>query len=367
MLRSGPRHRYRDSRPVSVRIGAGLDARLGLSFGELRQAGREAAQLGFESLWTPAGGVPDAFHVCAAWSADGPLRTGISVVPAARMWGPLALAAQAATVGQLSEGRFVLGIGTGGYGPAFWASLGLPDRPIAIMRDYLVTLRALLAGETVTYEGPGLRLRGATLGATDLSPVPLQLGALGPQMVRLAGELADGALLNWATPERIADSRRLVAEGAARPGAIRSRWPSPCTSGSASMRMWRPPVGPSGPRCWATPSGARALPRPPGYRGLFGQMGFDDILSDLEARRSEGATMDDTGRRRSRRVAHCRRLLRTGLRRGPEAYARLTPGLDETVVRIVTARPGLEPVVTAMAALTPDRIRAAVASAEARP
>ena len=118
-----------------MRIGAGLDGRLGLRFDELREAGREAARLGFDSLWTPAGGVPDAFHVCAAWAQDSPVRTGISVVPAARMWGPLALAVQAATVGEISDGRFILGVGTGGYGPAFWASIGLPDRPIAVMRD----------------------------------------------------------------------------------------------------------------------------------------------------------------------------------------------------------------------------------------
>src|SRR5579859_7760230 len=97
-----------------MRIGAGLDIRLGLGFDGLRQAGREAARLGFESVWTPALGVPDAFHVCAAWAQDTPLVTGISVVPAARMWGPLALAWQAATVGEISRGRFVLGIGTGG-------------------------------------------------------------------------------------------------------------------------------------------------------------------------------------------------------------------------------------------------------------
>jgi hypothetical protein len=86
-------------------IGAGLDARLGLPFGQLRAAAREAARLGFESLWTPAGGVPDAFHVCAAWSRDTSLRTGISVVPAARMWTPLALAAPApAAFARLSAG-----------------------------------------------------------------------------------------------------------------------------------------------------------------------------------------------------------------------------------------------------------------------
>src|ERR1700730_14786634 len=95
-------------------IGVGLDARLGLPFDQMRAAAREAGPLGFDSLWTPAGGVPDSFHVCAAWSHDTPLRTGIAVVRAARMWTPLGLAAQAATLAQLSSGRFVLGLGTGG-------------------------------------------------------------------------------------------------------------------------------------------------------------------------------------------------------------------------------------------------------------
>src|ERR1700732_2263894 len=142
-------------------IGVGLDARLGLPFDQLRAAAREAARLGFESLWTPAGGVPDAFHVCSAWSQDTSLRTGISVVPAARMWTPLGLAAQAATLAQLSGGRFVLGLGTGGYGPGFGTSRARPDRPIGLMREYVTAVRGLLAGQPVT-AGP---LIGAGAGA----------------------------------------------------------------------------------------------------------------------------------------------------------------------------------------------------------
>ena len=190
-------------------IGVGLDARLGLPFAQLRTAAQDAAQLGFESLWTPAGGVPDSFHVCAAWLRDTPLRTGISVVPAVRMWTPLSLAAQAATLAQLSSGRFVLGLGTGGYGPEFWASVGVANRPIAVMREYVTGVRALLAGENVTAGPDAIGAgslgwpRSGSLGVTDLPPAPVYLAALGPQMLRLAGEVADGALLNWATPEQI--------------------------------------------------------------------------------------------------------------------------------------------------------------------
>src|SRR5207248_1907686 len=81
---SGHPFALRDPHPVPARppgilpimkIGIGLDARLGLTFDQLRAAAMEAARFGFESVWTPAGGVPDSFHVCAAWSHDTSLRT----------------------------------------------------------------------------------------------------------------------------------------------------------------------------------------------------------------------------------------------------------------------------------------------------
>ena len=155
------------------------------------------------------------------------------MVPAARMWTPLSLAAQAATLAQFSGGRFVLGLGTGGYGPGFWASVGLANRPIAVMRDYVTQVRDLLAGKTVTDGPSGDRRRGRRhprlaparlAGRRDLPDAPVYMAALGPQMLRLAGEIADGALLNWATPERIAESRARIDEGSARAG----RAPAAC-------------------------------------------------------------------------------------------------------------------------------------------
>ena len=341
-----------------MRIGAGLDIRLGLGFDGLRQAGREAARLGFESVWTPALGVPDAFHVCAAWAEDTPLVTGISVVPAARMWGPLALAWQAATVGEISRGRFVLGIGTGGYGPDFWASVGLPDRPIAVMRDYLTIVRGLLAGETVTHEGPALRVQGASLGVRDLPRVPVYLGALGPQMLRLAGEQADGALLNWATPARIAESRRLVAEGAARAGRDPGgRAADHVHPGLRRRRRGRGAPGAGRPGADVRHGQARSaadggLPRAVRRHGVR----RGPVLARGQAAAGEPmrALVDAAPDELFSSVGYF----------GPaggaaSAYARLAEGLDETVVRIVTARPGMEPVVAALEALTPDRIRAA--------
>jgi alkanesulfonate monooxygenase SsuD/methylene tetrahydromethanopterin reductase-like flavin-dependent oxidoreductase (luciferase family) len=346
-------------------IGVGLDSGLGLPFGQLREAAREAERLGFESVWTPAGGVPDAFHTCAAWSQDTSLRSGISVVPGPRLWTPLSLAVQTATLAQLSSGRFVLGIGAGGYGPEFWDSVGLPDKPIAVMREYVTATRALLAGQMVT-AGPVLGRdgapgwpRSAALGIEDLPSAPVYLAALGPQMLRLAGETADGALLNWATPERIAASRERLDGGSARAGRAPGSVPM-----TMYIRVCIDEDEAAARRAFGTQVLGYALGRPGvsnsfGYRGLVAGMGFDAALTELEERRDRGASMD------SLVDAAPDEMLRAVGYYGPAgpaaaaAFARLSAGLDEAMVRIITARPGLKPAVEAMEALTPALIRGA--------
>jgi alkanesulfonate monooxygenase SsuD/methylene tetrahydromethanopterin reductase-like flavin-dependent oxidoreductase (luciferase family) len=279
------------------------------------------------------------------------------VIPAARMWTPLALAAQAGTLAQLSGGSFVLGMGTGGYGPQFWQAVGLPDRPIAVMRRYVQTVRSLLAGEAATSEGLTLGPHGMALGARGLPPVPLYIAALGPQMLRLAGEVADGALLNWATTERIATSRALVDAGAARAGREPGEVPL-----TMYIRVCVDDDVPAARRAFAAQVLGYAMGRPgipptAGYRGMFGQMGFGEILDELGERRDAGASMDELA------DAAPDELLRAVGYYGSSAgaareYARLSAGLDETIVRIITARPGPEPVVQTLAALTPGAIRA---------
>ena len=131
------------------------------------------------------------------------------------------------------------------------------------------------------------------LGLADLPPAPVYLAALGPQMLRLAGQVADGALLNWATPERIAVSREQIDEGAARAG----REP-----GSVPMTMYiRVCIDDDvaaarqafGAQVLGYAMGRPGTPQGAGYRGLFAQMGFDAELSELEQRRDEGAAMPE--------------------------------------------------------------------------
>lgn len=354
-----------------MEIGLGVDPTAGLTFARHREVARAAARQGYTSCWTPAGIGQDAFQVCAQWwgaSAEvvpEGLLTGISVVPVP-IWSAPALATAAATLGELTGERFVLGVGSGSiHSPAYRHSLGLPDWPsIALMRDFLVTLRALLAGERVDYDGPAVRLHGISLGARRPSGgppprVPLLLGALGPRMLRLAGEAADGAALNWCTPEQIAWSRERVAEGAARagrdPAAARLvEYIRVCVDedeGAARRAFARAVLG----YALAPPGGSQDH----GYRAHFARMGFDAALSDLEARRDRGAAREELIER------FPDDLLRLVGYYGPAAgaaaaFARLAQGLDTAIVRVVPARPGLAAVTAVLDACRPDLVRAAM-------
>jgi alkanesulfonate monooxygenase SsuD/methylene tetrahydromethanopterin reductase-like flavin-dependent oxidoreductase (luciferase family) len=240
-------------------------------------------------------------------------------------------------------------------GPRFWASVGMPDRPVAVMRDYVTVVRALLAGETVTHEGPAFRLRDASLAVGGLPRVPVYLGALGAQMLRLAGELADGALLNWATTARIAESRHFLHAGAARAGRDAAgvkltMYIRVCVDDDIAAARHA-----LGRQVLSYALAKPGIPLTSGYRGLFGEMGFGELLSELEERERSGDTLD------ALISAVPDELLNSVGYFGSAAgaagsFARLSDGLDETIVRVVTARPGLEPVVATLEALTPARI-----------
>jgi hypothetical protein len=102
--------------------------------------------------------------------------------------------------------------------------------------------------------------------------------------------------------------------------------------------------------------GRPGIPKNTGYRGLFAAMGYDAELTELEERREQGTPMAELV------AAAPEEMLQAVGYYGPAgpapaAFARLSKGLDETVVRVITARPGLAPVHAAMAALTPALIR----------
>ncbi|HZS02378.1 MAG TPA: LLM class flavin-dependent oxidoreductase [Chloroflexota bacterium] len=131
---------------------------------------------------------------------------------------PVTLGIQAATLNDLSGGRFLLGLGPSNPRIASWHG-AVFDRPIRRMREYIAIVQAVERGEKVEYHGETYATNGFRLSWRPRYPAsPLYLAALGPQMLRLAGQIARGVIVNMADPPQL---RRLIAairDGAAAAG-----------------------------------------------------------------------------------------------------------------------------------------------------
>lgn len=205
---------------VTVRIGIGISEDLPV---ERQQAiARHVEELGFSSLWTNEATGRDALLLCQAWAAaTTELDVGVGVAP---IWTrtPAQLAMATATLQEATGGRFILGLGVSHpvtMDP--WHDAGY-RRPLSAARDTLTILRQLLAGEESDHDGTVLSSRRFRL---RVDPLPararLYLAAMGPRMLALAGEVADGVLLNWSTPQEVGRAASAVRASATRAGGGR--------------------------------------------------------------------------------------------------------------------------------------------------
>ncbi|MDR7556137.1 MAG: LLM class flavin-dependent oxidoreductase [Armatimonadota bacterium] len=163
-----------------------------------------ADRLGYDSLWVPEGRGRELCSLLGAMArATRRVRLATGIMPIFSR--PPALAAMAAaTLADLTAGRFVLGLGTGhpsivedGYDQAY-------RRPLDAMREYVEIVRRALRGDRVATSGQVFRVRDFQLEAPPSHPVPIYVAALGEQMLQLAGQVADGVILNWMGPARAA-------------------------------------------------------------------------------------------------------------------------------------------------------------------
>lgn len=187
--------------------------------GAVRMA-RTAEALGYDLALAPEGYRSDAATVLGALAVGTEriaLASAVMQIPARS---PALTALTAATLDELSGGRFRLGLGVsnpdvaaGWYGQEFAGSLGRT-------REYVDIVRAALRRETVRYPGRHFRLPPA--GAASSTPLrlttpavradlPIYLAAVGPRSVELAGRIADGWIGMFATPERVAEVAAEVA------------------------------------------------------------------------------------------------------------------------------------------------------------
>jgi F420-dependent oxidoreductase-like protein len=188
----------------------------------LRTDARWAEEAGLATVWVPQ--IPDEFDALTAATLMGSetsrIEIGTAVVPVQPRH-PIALAQQALSVQAVCGGRLSLGLGVSHH----WIideMLGLPyEHPAATMRAHLDVLERAFAGPgPVDVENGQFRVHNP-LDVTDITPTPVLLAALGPMMLRLAGERTDGTIL-WLADERaiathIAPRITQAAEAAGRP------------------------------------------------------------------------------------------------------------------------------------------------------
>ncbi|MGN6607046.1 MAG: LLM class F420-dependent oxidoreductase [Jatrophihabitans sp.] len=173
---------------------------LGLSLPEHAEVIRALPDLGYTDVWSAETNGVDAFTplaLAAAWEPT--LRLGTAIVPVYTR-GPALLAMSAASLAMAAPGRFVLGLGASS--PVIVGNWnGIPfEQPFRKTRDVLRIVRTALRGDRVDGEFDTVTVKRFKLEAAPPEPPPILLAALRPQMLRLAGHEADGAILNWLAP-----------------------------------------------------------------------------------------------------------------------------------------------------------------------
>jgi len=179
---------------------------------------REAEGLGYSSYWTAETTGPEAFSLLGGVAGVAPnLDLGTGVL-ALQLRTPMVTAMAAATLQAMVPERDVL-LGIGISSPVVtqqWHGVPYGDRPLDRVREYVALVRECLSGESVTFDGDFYSVKRFRLGIRQGERKPkIVIGALNPGMLALAGEIADGVLLNYLPASHVPWSIEQVRKGGA--------------------------------------------------------------------------------------------------------------------------------------------------------
>jgi 5,10-methylenetetrahydromethanopterin reductase len=196
----------------------GIVVRDALPWEQCVQIVQTAEDTGYEAVFVPEIAGREAFVSLSGYGhATSLLRLGTGVVT---MWSrsPAITAMAASSVHDLSAGRLILGIGSGAPVRPSDQELLREHGSIGLVRGYVGAVREAFSENGIRTDGPfaGTGFR-SELRSPHGSP-PVWIAALGDRMITLGGEVADGILLNWCTPVRVAQAKTLIAESASRAG-----------------------------------------------------------------------------------------------------------------------------------------------------
>jgi probable F420-dependent oxidoreductase len=185
----------------------------GVTLAEHRSWYTELADLGYTDVWSAEVDGTDGFTplaLAAAWEPR--LDLGVAVVPSFTR-GPALLAQSVAALAEAAPGRFTFGLGASSL-PVVQRWNGIAyERPYERTRDVLRFLQAAFRGEKVSFESPSFTIQGYRMARPPAVAPRILLGALRGGMLRLAGEEADGAILNWLAADDVAQCAKEVGAG----------------------------------------------------------------------------------------------------------------------------------------------------------
>ena len=192
---------------------------LAMPIAEFPAIAREAETRGYRTAWVGEASGAEAIVLSTLIATHtARLKIANGVIPV-QTRSPIVYGQAAATLGHLAPGRFALGLGLSSE-IIIGQWHGLPFAPsIQQMREAVQIIRTAASGERVNFDGKFYRLKNFRLAIPAASPAPrIYLAALGPKMCELAGEVADGVLLNWLPPSAMPASVAHVEAGAKRAG-----------------------------------------------------------------------------------------------------------------------------------------------------
>jgi len=189
----------------------------GFTLAEHVDIAREAERLGYADSWSLEVDGLDCFAPLAVIASATRMRVGTAIANVYTR-GPATLAMSAAGLAEVASGRFCLGIGAGSHPIVELWNGGKFSRPALRVREMATFLKRALAGERVVFHGETFTVEGFRLSRPPAAPIPIYIAALRPAMLRAAGELGDGAIINWLSAEDVRKSVRVVREAAAQAG-----------------------------------------------------------------------------------------------------------------------------------------------------
>lgn len=169
---------------------------------------------GYTDLWSAEGLGPDGFTpltLASQWAPE--MRLGTAIIPAFTR-GPALMADTMGSMSQAAPDRFVLGLGTSSNVIVEnWNGIPFQD-PYKRIRDLVAFLRAAVSGEKVTESYDSFDIKGYRMAARPAGDVPIYLAALREGMLKLAGRVGDGVILNWLSADDLNTILPIVAEAA---------------------------------------------------------------------------------------------------------------------------------------------------------